>query len=121
LLFSPVAGEVEQLYRARDRVHLDELPIALAKGAAECLNIDQDVLVRRRRARGERRPDTLAVEGAIAAAAGARQREQRRHEIHHVQRLVADTRVEFARPVDDRGNTHPALVQRAFAVTEVAV
>ena len=48
VLLARVPGEVEQLHLAGKQRHLEELPVTFADGAAEGLDVDQDVLVRRR-------------------------------------------------------------------------
>ena len=63
------------------RRHLDELPVALADGAADGLDVDQDVVVGRWLSLRQRRPHVLAVEGMVRAALAAGEREQRRHHV----------------------------------------
>jgi hypothetical protein len=66
--FTRVSRKIEQFGRAWEQCDFDEFPLPFADGAAECFNIDQDVLVRGRFAIRDRRPDVLAVEGMIRAA-----------------------------------------------------
>ena len=116
-----VVCEVVELGLARERGHAHELPVALANGAPDGLDVDEDLLVGRGFSFGQGGPDVLAVERMILGPLSAGERQQRGHDVHHVDRFVDHGRLELARPVDERRNPNAALVKRAFPRTEMAI
>ena len=78
--------------------------------------------MRRGLALGNRCPDVLAVERLVGRVwVGVCQRKRGGHNVHHVQRLVDNTLLEFGGPIEDGRHAHAAFIQTALAAAQVAV
>src|SRR5258708_4465231 len=96
VLLIGVRGEIVELCLAGERSHSHKLPVALANGASDRLEMDKKFLVRTGLSFCQRGPDVGAVKRTIRASMAAREGEQGRHDVHHLNWLSDDLRHNFA-------------------------